>query len=40
MYSLSFRIKEQKKFKFKKQNKKSVLELGIVIGLTIDLARR
>ena len=33
MYSLSFRIKE-KKLKLKNK-KKSVLELGIVIGLTI-----
>ena len=43
VYPLSFRIKEpKKKFKFKnKENKKnSVLELGIVIGLTMSFARR
>ena len=43
MYPLSFRIKEpKKKLKFKnKENKKnSVLELGIVIGLTMSFARR
>ena len=43
MYPLSFGIKEPpKKLKFKnKENKKnSVLELGIVIGLTMSFARR
>ena len=43
MYSLSFRIKETKNFKIKpkkNQNQKSVLELGKVIELTINLARR